>query len=78
MKKKGEVTLLKRALLLMPDLVDAHCGNSEGTPCDDGDHSYVCAFHKWIADVRATVQRSKRSARARRSAITASTLTSSL
>lgn len=55
-KGKREVKLLKQALVLMPDLVDTHCGNSEGTPCNDGNPSYVCCYHRWIADVRLTVE----------------------
>jgi hypothetical protein len=70
--QKVELLLLLRGLQLMPDLIDAHCGNSEGTPCDDNRHSYVCREHRWIADVRrlvermATKQKNRRGKRAKR------------
>jgi hypothetical protein len=55
----NELELLKRGLRLIGPLVDSHCGNCEGTPCDDMRPSYICAEHKWIKEVRKTLKRER-------------------
>ena len=47
-----ERRLLIRAIKLFRSLADSHCGNTEGTPCNDVKPSYVCPHHKWMAEAR--------------------------
>jgi len=49
---KREKLLLARGVRLFASLADRHCGNSEGTPCDDNRPKYICPLHKWIQEAR--------------------------
>lgn len=48
--------VLRRGMKFIPDLIESHCGNCEGTPCDDMNRRYICRGHKWLKEVRALLK----------------------
>jgi hypothetical protein len=54
--------LLRRGIRFLPSMIGYHCGNSEGTPCDDYKPAYVCPGHRWLRDVRRVLRKKAKGA----------------
>ncbi len=47
--------LIREKLPHLASMIARKCGNCEGTPCDDRNHSYICSDHAWLAKLRAAL-----------------------
>lgn len=57
--KANPISLLRRGMAFLPEMINSDCGNCEDTPCDDDRPRYVCKGHRWLKQVRQLLARER-------------------